>query len=116
MANEIGTASARGREVVQHGEAVDLLSGTAGARVQLPDQALVLRGPSSCPACGAASIAWAYDTSRQTRSEDDFHPLLVDEIDRLAETFCCRDCSAGWIEPNDVEPITWVRPYWLDTT
>jgi hypothetical protein len=31
----------------------------------------------------------------------------------MADTFICRDCQAGWIEPDQPEQITWVRPYWI---
>jgi hypothetical protein len=112
--NHIGSAPARGREVVPNHAAEKILGETFGEKVPLPDCARVLRGPSSCPACGAESVSWAYDESWQLRREDEFHPLLLDEIDRLAETFCCRSCLAGWIEPDDLTPITWVRPYWTE--
>lgn len=32
----------------------------------------------------------------------------------MADTFICRHCHAGWIEPEGPQPITWVRPYWKE--
>jgi hypothetical protein len=32
----------------------------------------------------------------------------------MADSFICRSCDAGWIEPDEAKPITWVRPYWTD--
>lgn len=39
--------------------------------------------------------------------------LFGTETEWMADTFICRDCQAGWIEPDDPAAITWVRPYWI---
>ena len=49
---------------------------------------------------------------RQNRSRDEIHELVWHETEWMADSFVCRECWAGWIEPDDPLPITWVRPYW----
>ena len=110
-ANEVGTAPPRGRLVVPHEAAEEDLSKLAGTPVRLPDEAVVTRGPMACPACGSADVAWGCGPEQQ-RSRDEIHPLVWHETAWMADTFICRKCDAGWIEPDDPEPITWVRPYW----
>jgi len=111
--NEVGTVPGRGREVVPALEADRLLSELAGKELHLPDRAVMSRGPTNCPACGAPNIMWGCDPD-QTRGRDEIHPLVWHETEWMADTFICRDCNAGWIEPDDPEPITWVRPYWIE--
>lgn len=50
--------------------------------------------------------------TEQTRTQDEIHPLVWHESESMADSFICNTCSAGWIEPDDPEAITWVRPYW----
>jgi hypothetical protein len=54
---------------------------------------------------------WGCDPE-QLRGKDEIHPLVWHETEWLADSFMCRDCHAGWIEPDEPETITWVRPYW----
>jgi hypothetical protein len=30
----------------------------------------------------------------------------------MADSYICRACDAGWVEPDDPKPITWARPHW----
>lgn len=109
--NEIGTAPARGRTRVPKDVAEEELGQIAGGPVVLPDKAVVSRGPTSCPACGARRVMWGGDPE-QDRERDEIHPLVWHETEWMADTFICRDCDAGWIEPDEALEITWVRPYW----
>jgi hypothetical protein len=111
--NEVGTAVGRGREVVPSHEADQLLSELVGKESRLPDRAVMSRGPTTCPVCGARNVMWGCDPD-QTREREQIHPLVWHETAWMADTFICRDCHAGWIEPDDPEPITWVRPYWIE--
>jgi hypothetical protein len=88
-----------------------MLSEIAGKPIHLPPRAIVSRGPSMCPACGSAEILWGCDPAQQ-RDRDEIHALVWDEAEGMADSFICKTCWAGWIEPDDPEPITWVRPYW----
>jgi hypothetical protein len=110
--NEVGTALARGRARVPRDEANEQLSAIAGESVQLPPNAIMSRGPSTCPACGSGNVMWGCDQG-QLRQRDQIHPLVWHETQWMADSFICRECWAGWIEPDDPAPITWVRPYWL---
>ena len=112
--NEIGTAPGRGREVVPPDEADLFLSGLVGMEMHLPERAIVSRGPTTCPACGARSVLWGCDPDQSPREREQIHRLVWHETQWMADTFICRDCHAGWIEPDDPEPITWVRPYWIE--
>jgi hypothetical protein len=86
--NEIGTAPARGRTVLPHAEAERQLSEAVGRHVDLPERAVVSRGPNTCPACGSAKILWGH-SPEQTRTPEECHPLIWNEIDVLADTFVC---------------------------
>jgi membrane-associated protein len=79
--------------------------GTAAPRERPP------AGPETCPACGSPRVMWGGDPE-MTRTQDEIHPLVSDEHALMAGSFVCRDCDAGWIEPDDPAEITWVRPYW----
>ena len=103
--NEIGTAPGRGRELVARDEAERELSAHFGRNVDLPEGAWVDRGPATCPACGSRSLLWAC-LPEQQRPREEIHPLVWHETQWLADSFICRDCWAGWIEPDDAEPIT----------
>ena len=46
------------------------------------------------------------------QDRDRIHPLVWHPTEWMADSFVCGACDAGWIEPDDAEPITWVRPYW----
>lgn len=111
--NEVGTVPGRGREVVPALEADRLLSESAAKELHAPDRVVMSRGPTTCPACGAPNIMWGCDPD-QTRGRDEIHPLVWHETEWMADTFICRDCNAGWIEPDDPEPITWVRLYCIE--
>jgi hypothetical protein len=111
-ANEVGTAEPRGRPVIDRKEAEETLSGVAGETVHLPDAAVVTGRPSSCPACGSTDLMWGCDPA-QDKSQDQIHPLVWHETEWMADSYICCTCHAGWIEPDDPQPITWVRPYWL---
>jgi hypothetical protein len=54
---------------------------------------------------------WGCDPE-QPRERHEIHPLVWHETAWLADSFICQDCNAGWIEPDEPKPITWVRPYW----
>ncbi len=79
--------------------------------MQLPYNAVASGSPSACPACNSAEIEWGCSDYQQ-RSKEEIHPLVWHETQWMADSFVCRTCHAGWIEPDDPEPITWVRPYW----
>jgi hypothetical protein len=111
--NEIGTATARRRRVLADSETHDLLNGLAGKTINLPDGAVVSAGPDTCPACGSSRVMWGCDPD-QTRDLAEIHPLVWDEVAWMADTFVCRECHAGWIEPDAPAAITWVRPYWVE--
>ena len=109
--NEVGTAPARGRPAVSRADAERALSGVAGKEIKLPANAVATGGPGSCPACGSVNVMWGCDQG-QTRPREEIHPLVWHETQWMADSFICRDCHAGWIEPDEPEVITWVRPYW----
>jgi hypothetical protein len=110
--NELGTAAPRGRPLIDPEQLAAELSELAGKPVELPAGAVGHTGPATCPACGSEEIMWGCD-SEQTRGKDEIHPTVWDEIAWMADSFICRLCWAGWVEPNDPEPISWVRPYWV---
>lgn len=89
------------------------MSELAHNELHLPERAVMSRGPATCPACGGTEVMWACD-QQQTREREEIHPLVWHETEWMADSFICRDCHAGWIEPDDREPITWVRPYWVE--
>ena len=109
--NEIGTAPARGRPKQSRGEVERMLSNLTDRPVHLPENARITSGPSTCPACGAETVMWGCDPT-QTRSREEIHPIVWHETEWMADTFICRTCNAGWIEPDEAVAITWVRPYW----
>jgi len=109
--NEIGSAPARGRPKLTAEDTNRDLSQLMGERVTLPDNAVVVGSPTSCPACGSASVMWGCD-EEQRRTREEIHPLVWDPTEWMADSFVCRDCHAGWIEPDGLDAVTWVRPYW----
>jgi hypothetical protein len=113
VANEVGTSAARGRPSIPREDAAEELSALAGKPIELPANAVVHAGPETCPACGSREVMWGCD-ERQTRQRDEIHPLVWHETEWMADSFICRTCWAGWVEPDDPSVITWVRPYWLD--
>jgi hypothetical protein len=109
--NEIGTAPPRGRPIVRLENTERELSDLAGKEIRLPANSVATSGPVSCPACGSVNVMWGCDPE-QRRGRDEVHALVWHETEWLADSFICRDCHAGWIEPDEPETITWVRPYW----
>ncbi len=91
------------------------LSDLAGRRIELSEKVEVLGGPTSCPACGSHEVAWGCSDFNQ-RTREQIHPLVWHETEWMADSFLCRACGAGWIEPDDPEPIMWVRPWWVDSS
>jgi len=110
--NEIGTTVGLGRPVLPRAEVERRLGDAAGHPVQLPQRAAVSGPPAMCPACGSGRLMWGCDPD-QTRDRDEIHPLVWHETEWMADSFICRDCDAGWIQPDDAGPVTWVRPYWV---
>lgn len=110
-ANEIGVATARGRPVVPHHEVEQMLSDLSGDRVVLGDNVIAHSSPLSCPACGSSAVIWGCD-DRIHQTKEQIHPLVWHATEWMADSFVCGSCWAGWIEPDEPEPITWVRPYW----
>ncbi len=111
LANVTGTAETPGRRVVPAPDADHLLTELVGREVSLPDKAVMTSGPDSCPACGARTVMWGCDPG-QTLSREEIHPLVWHETAWMADTFICRSCDAGWIQPDGPGQVTWVRPYW----
>lgn len=87
------------------------MSRVAGHPISLPSGVVVHGGPTTCPACGSSKVLWGCDEEITLRRAQ-IHPLVWHETEWMADSFVCRDCNAGWIEPDEPEPITWVRPYW----
>ena len=81
--------------------------------ITLPTNAVAHAGPSTCPACGARDVIWGCDP-RVDRTREQIHPLVWHETEWMADSFVCGECWAGWIEPDEPLPITWVWPYWRD--
>jgi hypothetical protein len=109
--NEVGHAAPRGRRTVAAANAERELADRFGEPVDLPAGALVITGPTTCPACGATTVEWAALAVQLER--DQVHPILWHETERLADSFICATCDAGWYEPDDPRPFRWVRPYWI---
>jgi len=101
------------RHVIEHSGAYEEreLSDLSGKEIRLPAESVVTSGPSTCPACGSVNVMWGCD-SEQRLGRDEIHPLVWDETEWLADSYICRDCHAGGIEPDEPETITGVRPYW----
>jgi hypothetical protein len=110
--NEIGTAPPRGRPKIPLKIADEVLSRHAKQDIRLGDNVSVHGNPEACPACGSGHLMWGCDPE-QPKEQLEIHPLVWDDTELMADTFICRDCHAGWIEPDDPEVITWVRPYWI---
>lgn len=110
--HETGTAPPRGRRRMSRAEAEEQLSIATGQTVELPENAVVERGPDTCPACGASEVVWGCSDFNQ-RTREQIHPFVWHETSWMADSFLCRACDAGWIEPDGPEPITWVRPWWV---
>ena len=89
-----------------------MLSSLAGRAISLPNRSVVSGSPETCPACDGTSLMWGCD-QEQTRTRAEIHPLVWHETVWMADSFICRDCNAGWVEPDEAQPVTWVRPYWL---
>jgi hypothetical protein len=107
--HQVGTAPPRGRPRIDRDQAERQLSELAGTDIRLPERAVVSGGPTTCPACGSNQVTWAVVAAEGTK----VHPLIWHATERLADSFVCGACDAGWIEPDDPQPITWVRPWWL---
>jgi hypothetical protein len=99
--------------VISRALAESQLSTLAGEDIELPQTADVHSGPSTCPACGSNDVMWGC-APEQTRTREEVHPVAWHETEWMADTFICRACWAGWIEPDEAEPIAWVRPYWRE--
>lgn len=110
--NEIGASSPRGRPEIPKQDMEHQLSEMLGEPVELGENVVAHSGPTTCPACGSSEIEWGCSEYQQ-REKDEIHPLVWHETESMADSFLCRACHAGWIEPDDPEPITWVRPYWV---
>jgi hypothetical protein len=94
-----------GREEVERD-----LSVMMGRDVDLPEGVVGFGAPETCPACGSQSVIWAVDSTEGR----EVHPLIWHETQRLADSWLCEACNAGWIEAaGDPKQITWVRPWWL---
>jgi hypothetical protein len=113
--NEVGKAPPRGRPTVSTGVAEDELSRIRGKSVALPPGIIVHGAPKTCPACDSPRIMWGCDPEQKLDRED-IHPLVWHDTEWMADSFVCRACDAGWIEPDQPETITWVRPYWPVTS
>jgi hypothetical protein len=110
--NEIGTAPGRGRRVIAREDAEVRLSDLAGPQIHMPERAVMTEGPDACPACGASTVVWGCDPTATDLAMAKIHPAVWSEDAWMADSFLCRTCHGGWIEPDDPSPITWVRPYW----
>lgn len=109
--NEVGTAPPRGRPLMASDLAEDELSSISGKSVTLPAGVVVHGPPETCPACGSNQVMWGCDPDQKLDREE-MHPLVWHETEWMADTFICGACDAGWIERDEPEAITWVRPYW----
>ncbi len=110
--NEVGTSVATGRRKLSAKEVVEDLSRVLRRPLPaLPEDAVVYGGPEACPACGSQDVVWGCDDYQELPS-DAIHPVAFDEHALMADSFLCRACDAGWIQPDEPAPITWVRPYW----
>jgi hypothetical protein len=107
--HEIGIAPPRGRPKLDRDNTNRKLTAIAGQDIHLPDGAIVTGGPATCPACGSGRVEWAVFAAKGREA----HPVVWHDTEWLADSFICMECNAGWVEPDDPEPITWVRPYWL---
>lgn len=92
-------------------EASEVLSAAVGHHIEMPPGVTVSTSPEHCAACGAGDPLHG-DDDRQLLEVAQLHPLAANETDGAADSFFCQTCFAGWIEPDEPEPIAWVRPYW----
>lgn len=112
LGNLIGTAP--GRDQPPPGERAEVervVSDLLGEEIHFAPNVSVSTGPSACPACGAHDLLWGCD-QEQTRTKAEIHPLVWHETEWMADSYICKECWAGWIEPDPGQEITWVRPYW----
>ena len=110
---EFGTGPPRGRTVVSRVDLDRQLEALAGGPVSLPDCLRAYEAPSTCPACGSSEILWGCEDAVRREGER-IHPVVWHPTEWMADSYLCKACDAGWIEPDEPEPISWVRPYWLD--
>jgi hypothetical protein len=109
--NEIGVAEPRGRPGERPHVVNDMLSRLANEPIELGSNVVAYRSPETCPACGSYEVIWGCD-DKVINDRNQIHPLVWHETEWMADSFVCASCSAGWIEPEDAVPITWIRPYW----
>jgi len=62
-------------------------------------------------ACGSNDVLYC-DADGQPLGIDELHPAAGNPEDGTLNSYLCQSCFAGWIEPNEPQPIKWVRPYW----
>ena len=105
---EIGQAPSRQRSHDKPG-AEQVVSDLLKQEVSLGPDVRVSWGPTLCPRCGSEDIVWFFGIQPQVPLAE-VHTALQDRV-TLADTYVCRTCHAGWIEPDQPEPITWVRPF-----
>lgn len=111
ISNEVGSTLPRGRPLIADDVAEGILSSISGEPINLPPGVVVHGGPETCPACGSARVTWGCGPD-QKLDRQQIHPLVWHDTEWMADSFICRACDAGWIEPDGPETITWVRPYW----
>jgi hypothetical protein len=109
--NEVGTSPPRGRPRLDERPVERWLSTRLRRKVRLGPRIVVTGGPETCPACGSRNVAWGC-AEEVTQTREEIHPLVWHDEAWMADSYICRDCHAGWIEPDEPEAITWVRPYW----
>jgi hypothetical protein len=108
--NEIGYSPPRGRPRADRASVGRWISSKIGRDIRFGSKVAMTEGPKTCPVCGSSHVTWGCDAER---TKEEIHPLVWDEHAWMADSFICDDCHAGWIEPDEPERITWVRPYWL---
>jgi predicted RNA-binding Zn-ribbon protein involved in translation (DUF1610 family) len=109
LQHEIGVAPPRRLARLSPDAAARLLSAALGREILLPETATVIVSPPGCPACGGGPIQRAFLVANGRKA----HPAMWHEIARLADSYVCEECGAGWIERDEHSPMTWVRPCWL---
>src|SRR5262245_3058485 len=98
--NEVGIAFPRARPRRSREDVEHFLSEKLDSSISLPENAIVTGAPESCPACGSAQVMWGCD-EEQERTREEIHPLVWHAEAWMADSYICRDCDAGWIEPDD---------------
>lgn len=111
--NEFGNSAARGRPRLDRPGVESVMERLAGHPMKLPENAVGYESPSTCPACSSTELLWGCDEAVHD-SQRKIHPLVWHETEWMADSYVCRACDAGWIEPDEPEPISWVRPYWIE--